>query len=90
MIGIFAVAPRRADRSGMTAINRGFFVSAVIIGLIVAVAVWFAADIGALAPWARITYLVIGVLGPVVWTAVGIAIGAGLRGAGVARGLSRR
>ncbi|MEU9850135.1 sodium-translocating pyrophosphatase [Streptomyces sp. NPDC047985] len=30
MIGIFAVAPRRADRSGMTAINRGFFVSAVI------------------------------------------------------------
>ena len=30
MIGIFAVAPRRADRSGMTAINRGFFISAVI------------------------------------------------------------
>src|SRR5215469_14533775 len=30
VIGIFAVAPRRGDRSGMTAINRGFFVSAVI------------------------------------------------------------
>lgn len=67
-----------------------FFVSAVIIGLLVATAVWFAADIGALAPWARITYLVIGVLGPIVWTAVGLAIGSGLRGAGVARGLSRR
>jgi len=30
VIGIFVVAPRRNDRSGMTAINRGFFVSAVI------------------------------------------------------------
>jgi len=29
IIGIFAVAPRKADRSGMTAINRGFFISAV-------------------------------------------------------------
>ncbi|MFI8943367.1 sodium-translocating pyrophosphatase [Streptomyces syringium] len=40
MIGIFAVAPRRADRSGMTAINRGFFISAVISLLLVAVAVF--------------------------------------------------
>jgi K(+)-stimulated pyrophosphate-energized sodium pump len=30
IIGIFAVAPRKRDRSGMTAINRGFFISAVI------------------------------------------------------------
>ena len=30
VIGIFVVAPRKDDRSGMTAINRGFFVSAVI------------------------------------------------------------
>ncbi len=30
VIGIFAVAPRKRDRSGMTAINRGFFISAVI------------------------------------------------------------
>src|ERR1700757_4395271 len=30
MAGIFFVAPRKNDRSGMTAINRGFFVSAVI------------------------------------------------------------
>ncbi|MEE1808802.1 sodium-translocating pyrophosphatase [Streptomyces sp. BE133] len=40
MIGIFAVAPRRADRSGMTAINRGFFISAVISLVLVAVAVF--------------------------------------------------
>ncbi|MFC0601916.1 sodium-translocating pyrophosphatase [Streptomyces palmae] len=40
MIGVFAVAPRRADRSGMTAINRGFFISAVISLVLVAVAVF--------------------------------------------------
>lgn len=40
MIGVFAVAPRRSDRSGMTAINRGFFISAVISLVLVAVAVF--------------------------------------------------
>ncbi|MGW1072426.1 sodium-translocating pyrophosphatase [Streptomyces sp. NPDC002537] len=40
MIGIFAVAPRRADRSGMTAINRGFFISAIVSLVLVAVAVF--------------------------------------------------
>ncbi|MFF0056142.1 sodium-translocating pyrophosphatase [Streptomyces microflavus] len=40
MIGIFAVAPRRADRSGMTAINRGFFISAVVSLVLVAVAAY--------------------------------------------------
>ncbi|MFG2579530.1 sodium-translocating pyrophosphatase [Streptomyces malaysiensis] len=40
MIGIFAVAPRRADRSGMTAINRGFFISALVSMALVAIAVF--------------------------------------------------
>ncbi|MBD9703464.1 sodium-translocating pyrophosphatase [Streptomyces sp. ID01-12c] len=40
MIGIFAVAPRRTDRSGMSAINRGFFISAVISLVLVAIAVY--------------------------------------------------
>ncbi|MDN3053259.1 MULTISPECIES: sodium-translocating pyrophosphatase [Streptomyces] len=40
MIGIFAVAPRRSDRSGMTAINRGFFISALISMALVAAAVF--------------------------------------------------
>ncbi|WP_030019291.1 sodium-translocating pyrophosphatase [Streptomyces monomycini] len=40
MIGIFVVAPRRSDRSGMTAINRGFFISAAISLVLVAVAVY--------------------------------------------------
>lgn len=40
MVGIFAVAPRKSDRSGMTAINRGFFISAVISLVGVAIAVY--------------------------------------------------
>jgi K(+)-stimulated pyrophosphate-energized sodium pump len=38
VIGIIMVSPRRGDRSGMTAINRGFFVSAVISAIGVAIA----------------------------------------------------
>src|SRR5580693_4134644 len=38
VIGIFVVRPRAKDRSGMTAINRGFFVSAVISAILVAIA----------------------------------------------------
>ncbi|QXJ23164.1 sodium-translocating pyrophosphatase [Actinomadura graeca] len=38
VIGIFAVAPRAGDRSGMSAINRGFFISAIISAVLVAVA----------------------------------------------------
>ena len=38
IIGIFAVAPRAGDRSGMSAINRGFFISAVISAVLVAIA----------------------------------------------------
>src|SRR6516225_10365936 len=42
VIGIFVVAPRKGDRSGMTAINRGFFVSAVIsLILVVIAAFWY-------------------------------------------------
>ncbi|MFF7775964.1 sodium-translocating pyrophosphatase [Streptomyces tanashiensis] len=37
VIGILTVAPRRADRGGMSAINRGFLVSAVISLALVAV-----------------------------------------------------
>ncbi len=36
--GIFVVAPRKNDRSGMTAINRGFFVSAIISLVLVVIA----------------------------------------------------
>ncbi len=42
VIGIFAVAPRRGDRSGMSAINRGFFISAVVsLVLVIGAAFWY-------------------------------------------------
>jgi K(+)-stimulated pyrophosphate-energized sodium pump len=37
VIGIFAVAPRPTDRSGMSAINRGFFISAIVSIVLVAI-----------------------------------------------------
>jgi len=40
VIGIFAVSPRTSDRSGMSAINRGFFISAVISAILVVIAVF--------------------------------------------------
>ncbi|MYW05976.1 sodium-translocating pyrophosphatase [Streptomyces sp. SID3343] len=36
VVGIYTVAPRAGDRSGMSAINRGFFVSAIISLVLVA------------------------------------------------------
>ena len=62
-----------------------FFVSAVVIGAIIAMAVFFAAHLGAMKVWAQITYLALSVLAPVAWTAVGLGIGRALRRAGVAR-----
>lgn len=38
VIGIYAVSPRPSDRSGMTAINRGFFLSALISLVLVGIA----------------------------------------------------
>lgn len=62
-----------------------FFVSATIIGVLVAVVVFFAADLARFDPWAQILYIILSILGPVAWTAVGLAIGAALRRAGVSR-----
>ncbi len=62
-----------------------FFVSAVVIGVVIAVAVAFAAHIATYEPWAQIAYLVLSVLAPVVWTAIGLWVGTGLRRAGVVR-----
>jgi K(+)-stimulated pyrophosphate-energized sodium pump len=41
IIGIFVVAPRPKDRSGMDAINRGFFISAAISAILVVVASYY-------------------------------------------------
>lgn len=62
-----------------------FFVSAAVIGVIVAVVVFFAVDLGTFPVWVQIAYLVLSLLGPIAWTAAGLAIGAALSRAGVAR-----
>ena len=61
-----------------------YLISALIIGALVAVVVWFAADLSALPPWARIAYLALSLLGPVAWTLVGMGIGRALERAGAA------
>ncbi|MGW4421776.1 sodium-translocating pyrophosphatase [Streptosporangium sp. NPDC004631] len=38
IIGIFTTAPRKGDRNGMAAINRGFFISAAVSAILVGVA----------------------------------------------------
>jgi energy-coupling factor transport system substrate-specific component len=40
-------------------------------------------DLGRFAPWVQVSYLIISLLGPVAWTAIGIAIGNALRRAGI-------
>jgi len=67
-----------------------FFASAVVIGVVVAVAVYFAAHLKTFPLWAQILYLVLSVLGPVAWTAVGLGIGSGLRRAGIGRNRAGR
>jgi energy-coupling factor transport system permease protein len=66
-----------------------FFVSAAVIGVVIALAVFFAAHLKTLPLWAQILYLAISVLAPITWTAVGLWVGAGLRRAGVVRTAGR-
>jgi energy-coupling factor transport system substrate-specific component len=62
-----------------------FFLSAVIIGGIIAAAIWFAADISRFPLWGQVVYVGLFLVGPVLWTAVGLAIAGSLRRAGVPR-----
>lgn len=62
-----------------------FYLSAVVVGVVIAVAIGVAADLARFPLWGRILYLALFVLGPVVWTGAGLAVGAALRRAGVPR-----
>jgi len=66
VIGIFTVSPRASDRSGMSAINRGFFISAVISAILVIAAVFI---------WVPSTWAGIEGLGGIAAAEVGEAIG---------------
>ncbi len=55
-----------------------------ITGGILAVALWFAFHVGSLPLWAGILFVVAFIAGPTAWTGAALAIGRGLRRAGVA------
>ena len=61
-----------------------FLVSAAIVGAVIAVPIGFLADVGKFTVWARILYLALFVIGPILWTLVGLAVGSALRRAGIA------
>lgn len=60
-----------------------YLLSALVIGAIVAFVVALAADLAALPAWAQGVYLVLSLLGPIVWTLLGLGIGRALERAGV-------
>lgn len=62
-----------------------FYLSAVIVGAVIAVAIWLAADVSRFPLWGQIVYVALFVVGPVLWTSVGLGIGTALRRAGIAR-----
>lgn len=77
-------------QEGITALGRyrywglgRFMVSAVIVGVLLAVPIGFAADVDKFEPWAFVVYLVMFIVGPVAWTFIGMRIGTALRRAGV-------
>ena len=79
-----------AIQEGITALGRyrywgtgRFMISAVIIGVLLAVPIGLAADVDKFAPWAFVVYLAMFIVGPVAWTYVGVRIGSALRKAGV-------
>jgi K(+)-stimulated pyrophosphate-energized sodium pump len=74
VIGIFVVRPRASDRSGMSAINRGFFVSAVIslIGVVIVSFVYLPAKFSELTGVTDRTILSHG--GSPRWLAIGAVI----------------
>ncbi|MGM7698207.1 ECF transporter S component [Microbacterium sp. A84] len=63
-----------------------FLLSAAITGIVIAVPLWFAFDVGALPLWGGIGFVALFVLGPVAWTVIGLGVGSSLRRAGVIRG----
>ncbi|MFE1646411.1 ECF transporter S component [Microbacterium sp. P01] len=62
-----------------------FFVSAAVIGVLVAAVVGVAANLATLPVWAQLVYMILSFLGPIGWTAAGLGVGTALRQAGVAR-----
>ncbi|MDZ8200509.1 ECF transporter S component [Microbacterium sp. SSW1-59] len=67
-----------------------YFVSAVIVGIVLAVPIALVADLARFEPWAQVIYIAMFIVGPVAWTAAAVAIGEALRRTGVGRTARRR
>lgn len=62
-----------------------FLLSAAVTGVVIAVPLWFAFDVGSFPLWGNIGFVILFILGPVLWTVIGLGIGSALRRAGVIR-----
>lgn len=62
-----------------------FLISAVLIGIVLAVSIGIAGDVSKFTLWAKVVYFSLFIVGPVAWTFVGVAVAEALRKAGVAR-----
>lgn len=78
-------------QEGITALTRyrhwetwRFLLSGAVVGVVLAVPLWFAFHVAAYQAWVQIVFVAGFVLGPVAWSGVGVAIGRALRRAGVA------
>lgn len=78
-------------QEGMSALTRyrhwetwRFLLSGAVVGVVLAVPLWFVFDVAAYPPWMQVAFVIGFLVGPVAWSAVGLAVGAALRRAGVA------
>jgi len=62
-----------------------FLLSSAVTGVVIAIPLWFAFDVNALPMWGAIGFVVLFVIGPVVWTVIGLSVGSALRRTGVIR-----
>ncbi len=60
-----------------------FLLSGLVTGVILAIPMWFVFKIASFGPLNAIVFVAGFLLGPVLWTLVGLAIGSGLRKAGI-------
>ncbi len=62
-----------------------FVISAIVVGVVLAVSIGIAGDVTRFVPWAIAVYFGLFILAPTAWTFVSLAVAAALRSAGVAR-----
>lgn len=62
-----------------------FLLSSAVTGVVIAVPLWYAFHVSDFPLWGAIGFAVLFILGPVVWTIIGLGVGTALRRAGLVR-----